>query len=112
MDLHEEHFVETKKIITKEILLVHADFNKEFTIHADTSAIQLGSVMLQEGKLLVFYSRKLSQTQILCTATNKELLSIAELVKESRAMLLGHKIIACRDHLYLLCVSTASLERV
>ena len=88
------------------------DFHKDFTIYLDTSAIQLGSIMSQEGKLLAFCSRKLSYAQVPCTTTKRELLSIAEIAKEYQATLLDHKIMGCTDHLDLLCDNAVSLERV
>jgi hypothetical protein len=46
-----------KALIAKETILAYPDFTKKFTIHADASDLQLGSVIMQEGKPLAFYSR-------------------------------------------------------
>ena len=62
-------------------------------IHTDTSDFQLGAVIiLQEGKPLTFYSRKLAAAQRNYTTSEKELLSIVETLKEFCSILLGYKI--------------------
>ena len=59
---HEQHkaFQMMKKVISKEALLAYPNFQKKFVIHTDTSHTQLGAVILQDGKPIAFYSRKLN----------------------------------------------------
>ena len=54
--------------------------------------MQLGAVIMQEGKTLYFYSKKLSKAQINYTITEKDILNIVETIKEFQNTLLGHKI--------------------
>ena len=63
-------------------MLAYPDFSKRFDIHTDSSDYQLGAVISQEGKPIAFYSRKLSGAQTRYTVTEKELLSIVEVLKE------------------------------
>jgi hypothetical protein len=49
--------------VSKETLLAFPDFEKEFHVYTDESSKQLGSVIMQEGKPLAFYSRKLNSAQ-------------------------------------------------
>ena len=57
-------------ISTNEITHLQGDhprlsgFFKKITIHTDTSDVQLGAAIKQEGKPLAFYSQKLSKAQI------------------------------------------------
>jgi len=87
-----------KKVIAKETMLAYPDFNKAFQIHADASHYQLGAVVSQGGKPIAFYSRKLNPAQTRYTATERELLSIVETLKEYRNILLGQTIEVFTDH--------------
>jgi hypothetical protein len=75
---------------------------KEFHVYTDASNKQLGAVIMQEGKPLAFYGRKLSSAQTRYTAGEQELLSIVETLKEFRSILLGQKDIVHTDHLNIL----------
>ena len=91
-------FKMAKRIMAKEVLLAYPDFSKPFVIHTDASHYQLGGVISQDGKPIAFYSRKLKDAQTRYTTTERELLSIVEILKEYRNILLGHKIIVHTDH--------------
>ena len=49
-----------KLLIAKDTILAYPYFSKKFTIHTEASDVQLGAVIMEEGKPLDFYSRKLS----------------------------------------------------
>ena len=57
------HFIQLK-IISREILLFYSNFNKPFVIHMDASKLQLGTVISQDDKPIVFYSRRLNSAQV------------------------------------------------
>jgi hypothetical protein len=102
-----------KKIMSRETLLSFPDFSKPFHIYADASDYQLGSVIMQDGKLLAFYSSKLNSAQRNYTTGEQELLSIAETLKEFKNIRLGQRIIVHTDHKNLLYknLSTERLSR-
>jgi len=87
-----------QRVIAKETLLAYPNFNKPFQTHTDASHYQLGAVVLQEGKPIAFYSRKLNPAQMRYTTTEKELLSIVETLNEYRNILLGQQIKVFTDH--------------
>ncbi len=78
--------------------MLYPNFSKEFHIHTDASKIQLGAVITQEGRTIAFYSRKLDAAQTCYTTTERELLSIVEVLEEFRNILLGQRIVVHTDH--------------
>ena len=94
----QEAFEEAKRIMTQHTLLSFPDFNKEFHIYTDASNKQLGAVIMQDGKPLAFYSRKMNSAQSRYTTGEQELLSIVETLKEFKDILFGHKIVVHTDH--------------
>ena len=52
----------------------------------DTSKMQLGAVMSQDDKPIVFYSKKLNLAQVNYTTIERELLSIVEALKSSETL--------------------------
>ena len=88
-DWCETAFISMKRLIAKETLLAYPNFNKKFTIHTDASDFQLGAVIMQEGKPLAFFSRKLTSAHRNYTTTEKELLSIVKTLKEFQNILSG-----------------------
>jgi hypothetical protein len=97
----EQAFTDLKKMVAQETMLAYPDFTKKFVIYTDASDRQLGAVIMQEGKPLAFYSRKLNKAQMNYSVTEKELLSIVETLKEFRNILLGYQIEIYTDHLNL-----------
>jgi hypothetical protein len=71
-------------------------------VYTDVSNKQLVAVIMQEGKPLAFYSRKLSSAQTHYTTGEQKLLSIVETLREFRNILLGQKVIVHTDHLNVL----------
>ena len=50
-------------MLKKETLLSFPDFTKPFHVYTDASNRQLGATVVQEGKPLGFYTRKLNPAQ-------------------------------------------------
>jgi hypothetical protein len=98
----QKSFDEIKQKVSKETLLAFPDFEKEFHAYTDASYKQLGAVIMQEGKRLAFYSRKLNSEQTRYTTSEQELLSIVETLKEFRDILLRQQLIVHTDHLNIL----------
>ena len=68
-------------MLKKEALLSFPDFSKPFHLYSDTSDRQLGATVVQEGKPLGFYTRKLNPAQKNYTVGERELLGIVEGLK-------------------------------
>ena len=70
----------------------YPDYSKEFEIYTDALSKQLGSVLTQGNKPLVFFNRKLSEMQQKYSVTKIELLATVKTLKEFKGMLWGQKI--------------------
>jgi hypothetical protein len=76
----QKEFYEIKQKVSKENLLTFPCFEKEFHVYTDVSN-KLGAVIMQEGKPMAFYSRKLNLEQTCYTTGEQELRSIVETLK-------------------------------
>ena len=95
---HQLAFDEMKRVMTRETLLAYPNFKQPFHIHTDASLLQLGVCISQNGKPIAFYSQKLNPAQTRYTTTERELLSMGEVLKEFRNILLGQQIHVHTDH--------------
>ena len=75
-DIENDDFIAMKKIVVHDVLLSYPNFSENITIHTDARKIQLGGVISQNRKTIIFYSFKLTPAKINYTTTERELLSI------------------------------------
>ena len=75
--------------MARDNLSTYPYLNENLEIHNNASAFQLGAIIRQKGKLIVFYYRKIIGAQKRYTVTEREILSIVETLKEFRTILLG-----------------------
>src|SRR5687768_5677686 len=97
-DKHQTMFNKMKRIMTRETLLAYPNFKEPFHIHTDASLSQLGTGNLQDKKPIALYSHELNPAQTRYTTTERELLSIVEILKKFRNILLGQEIHVHTDH--------------
>ena len=69
--VEQEGFEETKQIVAKETLQVYQNCNKNIVIHTDASDYKLGPVIIQKGRPIYFYGRKITSIHTRYTATEK-----------------------------------------
>ncbi|OWZ03089.1 Pol Polyprotein [Phytophthora megakarya] len=81
-----------------------------FTWLPNASGSQLGGVIMQGIKILACYSRSLNKHQLNYTTMELELLSIVELLREYRTMLLGFPIVVHTDHKNLIYPTETNLR--
>jgi hypothetical protein len=94
-------------------MLAFPNFTIKFVIQTDASSRQLGAVIMQNGRPIAFYIRKLNSAQQRYTTTERELLSIVETLREFKNILLGYEIEIWTDHKNLVHETTLmSSDRV
>ena len=55
--IKQDAFEEVKRIVACDTLLTGPDFNEEFKMNTNASKFQFGAVIIQNGKLITFYSK-------------------------------------------------------
>jgi hypothetical protein len=101
-EVHQRAFTHVKATITKDVVWAYPDFNKVFEIYTDASSKQLGAIITQDNRPIMFFSWKLSDTQHKYSVPKIELLAIVETLKEFKGMLWGQKIKVFTDHANLM----------
>ena len=91
-ELEQKAFNYIKRDVSQNTLLSYPDFNTRFDIHIYARDYQLGAVIIQNGKPIVFYGQKLTGPQTMYTVTENELLSRVKTLKEFCTILLGQKL--------------------
>jgi hypothetical protein len=61
-EVHQRAFNHIKSTIAKDVVLAYPDYSKVFKIYTDASSKQLGAVITQDNRPIVFFSWKLSDT--------------------------------------------------
>ncbi len=96
--IHQQAFDNIKAAIAKEVVLAYPDFAKPFELYTDASTMQLGAVITQSNRPIMFFSRKLSEAQSKYSVTKIELLAIVETLKEFQGRLWGQIIKVYTNH--------------
>jgi hypothetical protein len=105
-------FKKAKDMLSKEGRLSYPDFPKPFDLYTDANDLQLGATLVQEGKPLGFYTRKLNSAQMNYTVGEKELLGIVEGLKAFDGVVRGMNVIVHTNHLNLLYQNMSSQRMV
>ena len=107
----EDAFIEMKAILASDCMNAYPDLNKPFDIVCDASDYQLGSCILQDGRPIDYWSKRLTSAQKNYSTCEKELLAIVLTLKQYRRMLLGGSLRIYTNHKNL-TFRTMSMSRV
>ena len=99
-------------MLCKHAMLAYPDFEKPFDLYTDASDLQLGATLVQDGKPIGFYTRKLNSAQLNYTVGKKELLGTVEGFKAFEGILRGTEVTVHTDQMNLLYKSRPSQRMV
>jgi len=91
-------FEHLKQLLTTTPILSIADPDKEYVVCTDASKEGLGGVLMQEGKVIAYESRKLKEHEQKYSAYDLELAVVIHALKMWRHYLMGRKFLLLTDH--------------
>ena len=97
-DKCEESFQELKKRLVSAPVLTMPDVTKNFDAYCDASKLGLGSVLMQEGKVISYISRQLRPHELNYPTHDLELAAVVDALKAWRHFLMGHRCEIYMDH--------------
>ncbi|RDY14773.1 Retrovirus-related Pol polyprotein from transposon 17.6, partial [Mucuna pruriens] len=84
--------------LTNAYILVLLNFNKFFELECDTSNVEVGVVLLQEGYHIAFFSEKLKNVQLNYSTYGKELYTLVRVLQVWQHYLLPKEFMIYSDH--------------
>ena len=90
--IHQQALNNVKATIAKDVTLAY------FEVYTDSSKLQLGEVITQANRPLVFLSRELSPAQQKYSVIEQEVLAVVETLKEFKGILWGQQPTVYADH--------------
>jgi hypothetical protein len=84
--------------LTHAPLLQLPDFGKTFELECDTSGTGIGGVLLQEGKLIAYFSEKLSEPSLNYLMYDKELYALVHVLETLQHYLWPKEFVIHSDH--------------
>jgi hypothetical protein len=93
-----EAFEKLKKLLTMAPVLAQPDIEKSFDVYCDASGTSIGCVLMQEGRIIAYASRKLKRHEEHYTTHDLELATVVHALKIWRHYLLGNTCHIYTDH--------------
>jgi hypothetical protein len=91
-------FIELKRLLTSVPILRVSDMEKDFTVCTDASKQGLGAVLMQDGGVIAYASRKLKKHEELYVTHDLELAAVMLAMKIRRLYLVGKNFELKTDH--------------
>ena len=93
-----KEFVNLKRKVIKKHVLALPNFDKVFQVDCDASGMEIGAVLSQEGKPIVFFNENMNEAKKKYLVYEKELYAIIEKLKMWSHYLLPKEFVLYTDH--------------
>ena len=91
-------FHELKQALVTAPVLVLPDFERDFVVVVDACDHSIGGLLMQEGRPVAYYSRKLHGPEANYSASDREMLAVIAALREWRCYLEGRPFVIETDH--------------
>ncbi|GJY79708.1 putative nucleotidyltransferase, ribonuclease H, partial [Tanacetum coccineum] len=91
-------FQVVKEKLTTILILILPDFSKVFELHTDASKVAIGGVLSQGGRLVAYFSEKLTKPKSRYTTYDLEFYVVVQAVKHWRHYLFNKEFVLFTDH--------------
>ncbi|GKB46120.1 putative nucleotidyltransferase, ribonuclease H [Tanacetum coccineum] len=91
-------FHEIKRRLTSTTILVLPKFSLPFELHCDASKISIGVVLRQSGRLVTYFSEKLSSAKLRFSTYDVEFYAVVQAIKHWRHYLFHQEFVLYTDH--------------
>ncbi len=81
-DEMQKAFDKMRLLMAADALVAYPDHSKRFKVYTDASDFQLGACIIQEGRLIAYFSQKLAKSQQNYITMEKEILSIVATLED------------------------------
>ena len=98
---HQQSFDKLKNELIADRVMSYFDPNKETMLIVDASPVGLAALLTQEGKIIAYSSRALTDVESRYSQTEKEALAIVWAIEHFHLYLYGHSFELVSDHLPL-----------
>jgi hypothetical protein len=95
---HSTAFVNIKQSICQAVSLTYFDPKKEIVVQVDASIRGLGSALVQEGKVVAFASKALTDTETRYANIEREMLAVVAACERFHSYLFGKKFTVESEH--------------
>ena len=91
-------FEQLKKKMSKSPVLALSNFDKVFEVECDASGVGIGEVLIQEGRPIAYFSKKLNEARQKYSVYDKEFYALVQALKYWRHYLLPREFVVFTDH--------------
>ena len=99
-----------KDLLSQVPVLCYPSLTRDFELQTDASAVGLGAVLEQDGHVVAYASRSLTQAERQYSVIERECLAVLYAVKQFRHYLLGRAFVLHTDHQPLKWLSAQKME--